>query len=477
MVYEDLREYISALKDAGELLIVETEVDWNLEVGAISRKALDLRREAPFFKKLKGYSDDYRILANPLGPSSPNLHKRFALALGLSPELTAPQLIGEFDRMSHKRISPVLVKNAPCKEKITTGKNINVLEFPVPKLHEGDGGRYVGTWHVDVTKDPDSGFVNWGMYRHMVCGERTLGWLATPAQHGTGHYRKYVAQGNKMPMAIAIGTEPVCAIVASTQVPTGVSEADVAGGIRGVPVETIQCETVDLEVPASAEIIIEGYVDPEERVCEGPFGEFTGYMGHEKQSPVFHVTALTHREKPILTVSNMGKPWDDYAVLSSITMSCFISRELRERQIPFQALYVPAPILAVIVSVKTPYAGFIHTLASAIWSSKGAVYRPYIIVVGEDVDVFNMEDVFWCLTTRLHPKRGIHVVERTTALPLLPYLSPEEREIGITPRVVFDATFPAEWPKEAIPGIVDYERAWPSTIKEQVETRWEEYGF
>lgn len=477
MAYRDLREYIAALDSAGELVSVEAEVDWNLEAGAISRKALDLRSGAPFFKKLKGYSDEYRILANPIGPSRPNLYKRFALALGLSPELSPLDMIEEFSRITKNLLGPKRVSNAPCKENIATGDKINLLKFPVPKVHEPDGGRYIGTWHVDVTKDRDTGFVNWGMYRHMVIDERTMGWLAEPAQHGSGHYRTYIARGERMPLAIAIGTEPVTSIIAGTQVPTGISEPDVIGGIRGMPIETIPCETVDLEVPASAEIVLEGYVEPNERAVEGPFGEFTGYVGHEKRGPVFHVTAVTHRNNPILTMSNMGKPWDDYAVMSSITMSSYIAKELREREVPFRAVYIPPPILAVIVSVKSPYAGFIHKLASTIWASKAAVYRPYIFVVGEDVDIFNAEEVFWCLTTRLHPKRGINIIEHTAAMPLLPYLWPEERKTLTTPRVVFNATFPEEWPREAVPGIVDYQHAWPDGIRKKVDASWKDYGF
>jgi 4-hydroxy-3-polyprenylbenzoate decarboxylase len=409
MAYKDLRQYIRRLEEEGEITHIEVEVDWDLELGAISRRAIDLRSGALLFNRIKGYPG-HRILANLLGPSNPT-HALFALAMNLPKETPPLRLIEEFGGKSSEGIRPMVVDWAPCKENILRGEEVNLLAFPAPRIHGIDGGRYLGTWHVDIVKDPETGWVNWGMYRHMVHDERRLGWLAIPAQHGPSiYYQKYEARGEAMPMAIAIGIEPLSAIVAGSGLPAQTNEVDIVGAMQGEPVQLVRCETIDLEVPASAEIVLEGYVAPRERVLEGPFGEFTGYAaGGRAPRPVFHVECITHRNNPILTMSNMGKPWDEVAILNSIVTSAILGQELRRRGIPFRAVYCPPPSLAPIVAAKSQYAGFIHSVASTIWSSKAGIYRPYVLLVGDDVDVTNLEEVFWCLTSRLHPSRGIHI--------------------------------------------------------------------
>ena len=477
--FPDLRAFLKRLEAEGELSRVAAEVDWNLELGAVSRRALDLRGPALLFESLKGYERGAgRVLANLFGSSAQSSHGRFALAMGLPKQTPVTDLIAEFARRSRERIAPRRVRSGPCKENILTGADVDVLRFPVPMIHGGDGGRFAGTWHIDVTKDPDSGLVNWGMYRHMVHGPNLLGWWVAPAQHAAASfYQKHEPRGERMPIAIAIGTEPISSAVAGSPVPTGVSEPEVAGGIRGEPVELVRCETIDLEVPASAEIVIEGEVLPGRRLDEGPFGEFTGYMAADRAPrPVIEVKCITHRTDPILTISNIGKPWEEESVLGSAGWSALLAEAVRAQGHSFKSIYVPPPLQAVVVSVKPPYPGYLHTLASAIWSSKLGIYRPYIFFVGEDVDVTDMEDVFWCLTTRLHPAKGIHVQHDTPALSLWPWLSPEERRLRRGSKVYFDATFPPEW-GDATPRVIDFKQGWPQDVQRLVLERWSQYGI
>jgi 4-hydroxy-3-polyprenylbenzoate decarboxylase len=478
MAYSDLRAFLAKLETEGEIAHIAAEVDWHLELGAISRRALDLRGPALLFESLKGYEKGAgRVLANIFGRSKAS-HGRFALALGLPSAIPIGELMAEFARRSSLRIPPRMVATGPCKENILVGSNVDLFRFPIPTIHGGDGGRYIGTWHVNVTKDPDTGLVNWGMYRHVAHGPNRLGWWVAPAQHAAAtFYQKYEPRGQRMPIAIAIGTDPISSIIAGSPVPTGVSEPDVVGGIQGEPVDLVRCETIDLEVPAGAEIVIEGEVLPGERVEEGPFGEFTGYMAADRAPrPVIEVKCITHRHNPILTISNIGKPWEEESVLGSAGWSALLQEALRSQGHRFKSVYVPPPLQAVVVAVKPPYPGYLHTLASAIWSSKLGIYRPYIFFVGEDVDVTDMEDVFWCLTTRLHPANGIHVHQDTPALPLWPWLLPEERSIRRAPRVYFDATFPPEWGSSA-PRVIDFTQGWPEDIQKQVLDRWAEYGI
>lgn len=479
MAFSDLREYLEKLEAEGELKRIKAEVDWNLEIGAITRRLIDLRGPAPLFEKIKGYPQGFRVLGNVVAATQPFLHGRLALALGLPRDTPIPSLIEEFVRRTEKGIKPKMVKSGPCKEVILKGNDIDLLKFPVPLIHGMDGGRYIGSWHTDITRDPDTGWVNWGMYRHMLHDKNSIGMLCDlSGQHGPWMYhQKYLARGKPMPMAVAIGTEPVCSIVAATAFPAQVAEVEMAGALNGCPVELVKCETIDLEVPATAEIILEGELTSELKL-EGPFGEFTGYSAAEAAPrPVFKVKCITHRKEPILTMSNMGKPVDESSIVLSITMSANFVRELRARGIPFTGIYVPPPGMSVIVSCRSPYPGFVHTLSSIIWGSKPGINRPFIFLVGEDVDVTNMEDVIWCLTTRLHPVRGIHVIPRAPVSPLAPFITAEERRNRVGPNVVFDATFPVEWPPQEVPLIVDFERAWPQAIREKVLSRWQEYGF
>ncbi|MDP2726157.1 MAG: UbiD family decarboxylase [Dehalococcoidia bacterium] len=478
MAYRDLREYISKLEEEGEVRRIKTQVDWDLEIGAISRRAIELRAPALVFENVKGYPQGYRVLANLLSGTKP-IHGRLALAMGLPKDTPALELIDRFAERIKNPIKPVKVNSGPCKDEIYKGDDVNVLKLPVPLIHGKDGGRYVGTWHIDVNKDPDTGWVNWGMYRHMVHDGKTLGWLASPYQQGPQiFYQKYESRGKPMPMAIAIGTEPLCSVAGATGFPPGTPEADMAGGLRGAPVELVRCETIDLEVPAASEIVLEGMVYPGERQIEGSFGEFTGYdAGGRVPRPVFRVHCITHRKDPILTISNAGKPWYESHVVGSINGSAMIKNELEAMGIPFKAVYVMPPTTAIIIAAKQEYGGFINTVASAIMCSKSGLSRPYIFVVGEDVDVTNLEEVFWCLTTRLHPEKGIHVLRETIGSPLSPHLSKEEKKAGIGSKVVFNATFPYNWPPEETPTIIDFEHGWPLEVREKVLARWDEYGL
>lgn len=474
----DLREYTARLETAGELLQVAAEVDCDLEIGAIARRAADQKKPALLFEKIRDFPG-HRLLINQFGPTRPRIQGRVALALGLPKDLPATELIEYFARRSQDLVPPVLVEQAPCQENVLLEDEVDLLRFPSPLLHGVDGGRYLGTWSMDVTRDPQSGHVNWGTYRHMVHDARHLGWFATPNQHGPSvFYQHYEPFGQPMPMAIVIGMDPVSSIAAASQLPSQISEVEAAGGLRGEPVELVRCKTIDLEVPARAEIVLEGEVLPGERWLEGPFGEFPGYdAGARLPRPVFRVKCITHRHNPILTAANIGKPWDESHVVISITMSALLLNDLRQRGVPVRAVYCPPPYLGVIVSVKPQYAGYVHTVASAIWSSKPGIMRPFILAVGEDVDVTNPDDVFWCLTTRLHPKRGVHVLDHAPAVALWPFLNKEERENGYGSRLLLDATFPYELPPAEVPNVMDFEHGWPEEVRKKVIDRWSEYGL
>ncbi|MDY6864251.1 MAG: UbiD family decarboxylase, partial [Thermodesulfobacteriota bacterium] len=258
MPYRDFREYVTALEKEGEVQRIQQEVDWDMEAGAITRRSYEIKARAPFFQKIKDYPEGYRIFGAPLSST-----KRIALTMEMDPDSSFMELSHEFRRRTRNPIKPIVVKDGPCKENIQTGDDINLFQFPAPMVHDGDGGRYICTWHVDVNQDPDSDWVNWGMYRKMIHNKNTMGGIMLPFQHMPYiFFNKYEAKGKPMEFATAIAPEPVVTFAGCTMFPAGVTEADMAGAIRKEPVELVKCETVDLYVPATSEIVFEGYVSP-----------------------------------------------------------------------------------------------------------------------------------------------------------------------------------------------------------------------
>ncbi len=483
MAFRDLREYITRLDTEGEIQPIEAEVDWNLEVGAIIRRSYDLRAPAPFFQNIKGYPGGYRILGAPIGLSRSGTgeYKRIALSLGMDPADSVETIIKGYIRKKKSSIKPVTVSTGPCKENIHLGDEVNLFEFPAPLLHAGDGGRYIGTWHLVVTKDPDSGWVNWGMYRLMIHDRDTLGGIVSPNQNIGLHHQKYEGRNQPMEFAVAMGTEPVSSLIAATRISPEIDEADIAGGIRGEPLELVRCETVDLEVPASSEIVLEGIILPNERKEEGPFGEYTGYRAGDKAPrPVYHVKAITHRNAPILPVSCMGVPVDDAAVVQPVTKAAEILDELWKAKFPVKMVYCPPEGVShlTVVSTKIPYPNYVTQLARAIWGSTGWGRSCwYLIVVEEDIDVTQMEQVIWALSTRCHPYRGIHREPHAPGHPLLPFLDPQEKKNFTGAYVLFDCTWPKGWPKESVPEKASFDVMWPKEIQKKVLDNWNKYGY
>ncbi len=475
MPFKDIREFIAILEKEGEAQRIDEEVDWNLEAAAMLRRSHEADLPAPFFQRIKDYPSGYRLFGGTLANQ-----KRKAIAMGMSPDTPLRELMEEYLKKKQTTIKPVLLNDGPCKENIHTGNEVDLLEFPVPMIHEGDGGRYIGTWHMTISKDLDSGWVNWGMYRHMLHDKNTLGIHTGSTKHLWGMYVGNFEPRNKpMEVAIAIGVEPVSAICAAAFIPYGVPEVDVAGGIRGEPVELVKCETVDLAVPATAEIVIEGEIRPNERLDEGPFGEFTGYVaGRRRPKPVIHVKAVTHRDNPILTISCMGVPVDDNSVLS-LTQGVAILEALRARGLPITGVYVVPETsnLLTVIAVKNRYTGIADEIAHIIWGLEVGYFSPYLLIVEDDVDPFNVPQALHAMVTKCHPYNGIVKVQRSPISSLLPYLGHQERQQGAGPKVYFDCLWSSEWAPEEVPKRISFTEIYPSEIQQSALAKWQKYGY
>ncbi len=476
MPFKDIREFIAKLEKAGEAQRMEEEVDWNLEAGAVLRRATEQDLPAPFFQKVKDYPHGYRLFGGTLAS-----HRRIAIAMDMAPDTHTAELMEEYLKRKRQAIKPVLVNSGPCKENVHVGDEVDLLKFPVPLLHDGDGGRYIGTFHVTVTKGLDTDWVNWGMYRSMLHDKNTLAMHASPATHlGSMYSQSYEPRGVPMEVAFAIGTEPVSALCSAIPMPYGVSEAEIAGGIRGEPVELIKCETVDLAVPATSEIVIEGEIRPHERRDEGPFGEFTGYMRNRGQpNPVVHVKAVTYRNDPILTMSCMGVPVDDDTAIHSLTKGAEFLEALRAHGVPVTGVCVlpEASELIAVVAVKVPYSNVAEEIGDIIWGTRAGNNIPYIMIVNDDVDPFNRSQVLHALATKCHPYRGIVKRERGILMPLLPSASSYERQHGLGARTYFDCTWPADWDPAEVPRRVSFSEVYPPEIQQKALARWQKYGY
>jgi UbiD family decarboxylase len=472
MAYADLRAFVQRLDEDGELLRISEEVDWNLEIGAVSRRLCDLETggtpaPAVLFENIRGYPAG-RLLTNTLAS-----FRRYALALELDQTTPRLDLVRAFAERIKIPLPPrVLAANeAPCKENIITGDDVDVLMFPVPQWHKRDGHRYIGTFHACITKDIDSDWVNWGMYRVGVHDRNTLG-LNIPAG-GTSHarriYERYVAEGKPMPIALAMGDCPTVPIVAAGSFPAGLYEAEMAGALRGEPLVLVKAETSDLMVPANAEIVIEGYVQPGELRPEGPFGEYTGYYGGgESPKPVIHVTCISHRDDPILIGSQEGVPLVDDHYMTAIQMSALTKHHLKETlRLPGikEVFYHPAANWDFcVVSAEKVFDGAANTIGHAVWSGPigfNTGYADWVVVVDEDVDPSDINQVLWALVTRTNPIDDIHMVRKKGAVSYLaPNTSLDNRRRRLSGSgIVIDAGWPYEWrvfDRESVPDRSDW---------------------
>jgi len=476
MPFKDLREFIERLRLEGELAEISTEVDWRYEIGGIVRKNLDTKGPALLFKKIKDYS-------SPLFTCGVSTYPRLSLALGLSADLSLQEIISEFRKRIKKPIKANHVKIGSCKENILQGDKVNLFRFPVPLWQEGDGGRYLGTWHGVITKDPETGWTNGGMYRVMVHDQKTLGILIARDQHIGLHYEKNRRINQAMPVAIVIGMDPVLPLTFLTPLPAQKDEYDLAGGLRGQAIDLVKCETIDLDVPASAEMVIEGEIPPDERRVEGPFGEWMGhYGGKPGPRPIIHVHCITHRNDPIFRGTLEGKPVNEDHLCTSVALSALAYNFLEDTLgiSGIRGVHYPAVSGGwgmAIVSVNQRYPAHSRTIAHGLLGSKVGAFLKNVILVDDDIDPFNLDEVWWSMVSRLQASRGITILQRGKGAFMDPSQIPELQ--GFSDTLVVEAVKPYEWQPRPEWGNKRFPPvAYPSQeIMGTVERKWNSFGI
>jgi 4-hydroxy-3-polyprenylbenzoate decarboxylase/2,5-furandicarboxylate decarboxylase 1 len=443
--FEDLRSFLAFLEKNGELLKIEREIKVKYEIAAGIRKISNIQGPALSFENVKGY--DTPVVGGVFAT------RRRAL-LGL--EMKEETVFDEFLRRIKKPIKPKFVDDGPCKEVVLEGNEVDLLKFPIPIYSEGDAGPYI-TVGVQISKDPETGSKNAGIYRMQVKGKNKLGIMAHQFQDISIQFSKAEKRNEPLEVATAIGLDPVIPLASQVKVPYGVDELGVAGGLRKKAVEVVKCKTVDLEVPATAEMVIEGKILPNIREPEAPFGEFTGYMGDQENNPVVEVTAITHREDPIHQACLTGTPTTENHILKEIPYEVTLYDDLKGIFPEVKAVnFSPAGgcQLLAIVSLNQRYKGEAKNL---ILTSLGHKIRPKcVIVVDDDIDVFDHVQVLWAVVTRSQPVDDIITLQGVAGGPL----DPSTLENDVTSVMGIDATRPFGEPFASvvnIPGAEGFE--------------------
>ncbi len=450
MGFRDLRDFIAKV-DKLEMLCVVEGADWDLEIGAICQMMQE-SEENPvlLFDKIPGYPPGFRVLAN-----HQNSPKKQAVVQDLPTDLSELEIVRH---MKEKRkltstIPPKEVENGPILENYDRGDKVNILKFPTPKWRTLEGGRYIGTSTLVINRDPDEGWVNMGTYRQMIHDEKTVGFFVEPHHHGMIIAKKYWARGKACPVVASYGQEPDLFQAATGSAAWGRSELDVAGGLKGEPVEVIKGELTGLPIPARAEIAIEGEVPPPEvdsRV-EGPYREWPGYYSQEPTpQPVIHIKAVYHRNNPIMTGNHISNRNITVGPVAHAAIAVW--EALEKTALPgIRGVWAHANGLFIVISLKQEFAGHAKMALLTATGARGSnsAYR-YYVVVDEDIDPSNLHDVLWAMTTRCVPEEQIDIVRGTVSTRVDPLISPKKREVGdlTCGRVLINACKPWDWIQE-----------------------------
>ena len=492
MKYQDLRDFIAFLEQSGELIRIRTEVDPHLEMTEICDRTLRAGGPALLFENPKGFNTP--VLANLFGTE-----KRVAMGMG-APNLGALREIGEllaylrqpdppkglrdaWEKMPVLKqvlnMSPKMVKNAPCQHHVKTGDEVDLHQLPIQTCWPDDAGPLI-TWPLVVTKGPSKERQNLGIYRLQLIARNKLimRWLSH--RGGALDYREWQIQhpGKRYPVAVVLGADPATTLGAVTPVPDGISEYAFAGLLRGHKTELIECFSTGckehgLQVPASAEYVLEGYLEPGEEADEGPFGDHTGYYNEVDKFPVFTVETMTYREAPIYHSTYTGRPPDEPAILGLALNEVFIP--ILQKQFPeIVDFYLPpegCSYRLAVVTIRKEYPGHAKRVMLGVWSFlRQFMYTKFVIVTDEDVNARDWKDVIWAMTTRMDPQRDSVFIENTP-IDYLDFASPVS---GLGSKVGFDAT--NKWPGES-------DREWGRPIvmdpevKQRVDDIWDELGI
>lgn len=471
MGFGALGEFLAELESAGDLLRVRTPVARDLEITEITQRAVARDGPALLFENVPGAT--MPVATNVLGS-----HRRIARALGAADLGSVADKIGRLVRLRPpagvvgalkdlggtlatlellRNLGPKHRSSGPCQE--VEEANVDLDRLPILRCWPGDGGRTI-TFPVVVTSDPETGEPHTGVYRLQQYGPDTLGMHFQVHRVGANNYRKWAARGERMPVVAAIGCDPATVLAGLAPVPEGVSNFVFAGFLNDAPLELVKARSVDLDVPAQAEVVLEGYVDPVERHIEGPFGDHTGYYSAPEPFPVFHVTRVTRRERPVYFTTVTGKPPTEDAVIGKAIERVFLPivrlviPEITDMNLPMEGLFINVGIVA----IRKSYPDHARKVMHALWGLGQLMFLRYIVVVDEDVNVHDLGEVLYRVGLQADPARDLELVQGP-----VDQLSISNAVANLGGKVGVDATrkrpedgFPRPWPEEIRmdPGVV-----------------------
>jgi 4-hydroxy-3-polyprenylbenzoate decarboxylase len=487
MKYKDLRDFILQLESCGELKRVTVEVDPYLEITEICDRTLRKGGPALLFEKVKGSS--YPLLGNLFGTP-----KRVAMGMG-EEDVSALREVGlllaalkepdppkgmkdAWDKLPVFRkvldMAPKALRSAPCQAVTLEGEAVDLTRLPIQTCWPEDAAPLI-TWGLVITKGPNKSRQNLGIYRMQLLGPNRviMRWLAH--RGGALDFRDWQTAhpGEPFPVAVALGADPATILGAVTPVPDSLSEYAFAGLLRGSRTEVVKCLGSELQVPATAEFVLEGHIHPDDMAPEGPYGDHTGYYNEVDDFPVFTIDRITHREDPIYHSTYTGRPPDEPAILGVALNEVFVP--ILQKQFPeIVDFYLPpegCSYRLAVVSMKKQYPGHAKRVMMGVWSFlRQFMYTKFVIVVDEDVNTRDWQDVIWAMTTRMDPARDTTLIENTP-IDYLDFASPVS---GLGSKIGFDAT--NKWPGET-------EREWGrpiqmiSEIKQHVDEIWDQLGI
>ena len=482
MAYDSLADFMEELQHDGELVRIAAEVDPLLEISEITDRISKADGPALLFENVKGSS--LPVAINLLGSE-----RRMCRALGVASfdemgariaALVKPEVpAGWMDKLKMvpqlaqlANLPPKVVRSGPCQQVVKVGSDVDLGELPVIQCWPLDAGRFI-TFGQVFTRSPESGQRNVGMYRLQVLDRNTTAMHWHLHHDGAQHYLQYKQRGERMPIAVSLGGDPLFAYMATAPLPPNTDECLLAGFLRGKPVELVQCRTIELEVPASAEIVIEGYIEPGEAlITEGPFGDHTGFYSLEDNFPVYHVTAVTHRSNPVYPTTIVGKPpMEDY----------YMGKATERMFLPLVKMFVPEvvdydlPIFGVFhnfafVSIRKTYPQQARKVMSAIWGLGQMMFSKIIVVVDAHVNVHDHNQVWFHVGANVHPGRDVVFHQGPTDI--LDHAAPA---CGVGHKMGIDAT--AKLPEEGHPRPWPPEMVMSREMKDLVTRRWSEYGL
>lgn len=479
MPFEDLREYIEKVRELDEVREIDG-ADWNLEIGAITEVMETTYVDAHpllLFDNIKGYKKGQRVISNFM-----NTARRTAIALDMAPTLNRIELLKAWkERLKTiKPIPPKVVNDGPVMENVETGDKVDLTKFPVPKWHEKDGGRYFGTACMVITKDPDEGWDNLGVYRVQLHNKNTLGLYISPGHHGMIMERKYWSQGKSCPVAVTFGQEPGIWMAATDAQRYGDSEYDWAGWLRGKPVDVMRGADTGIMIPSTAEIVVEGEIPPPEveGAIEGPFGEWPGYYAsgalHE---PIIKVKRLMYRNDPIIAGAPPVKSTVPYAhgvpfgaAVLWDTLDKAGVQDVRGVWAYFCSTSGGGGLPFIVISLKQRYPGHAkQALLVAAGARSGGYLGRYVVVVDEDVDPTDLREVMWVVASRSDPATSVDIIRDTWSSYLDARIPPDKKASGdiTNSRALINACRPWHW-KDKFPPV----NAISPELKEATKKKW-----